>query len=268
MDSISANRLDAISQKVRQILVSEAGIFSLSVIDLASGQKWDHGSMPMRSASLIKIFIMVEAFGQISAGQLGTVEMLSFTEKERVAGAGVLQDLPAGTARTVMELVELMITESDNIATNLLIERLGMDRINARIQALECPESVLRRRMMDFDAAAAGLENLTSVIDVARVLAALHQGCCLDPASDRQMCDILERQTDRCKIPLLLPPDTICRHKTGELPGAEHDAGIILAADSCYVLAIMCDNLPDPAKGCQTIAELSRAVYDCMNANQ
>ena len=268
MDSISANRLDAISQKVRQILVSEAGIFSLSVIDLASGQKWDHGSMPMRSASLIKIFIMVEAFGQISAGQLGTVEMLSFTEKERVGGAGLLQELPAGTTRTVLELVELMITESDNIATNLLIERLGMDRINARIQALECPESVLRRRMMDFDAAAAGLENLTSVIDVARVLAALHQGCCLDPASDRQMCDILERQTDRCKIPLLLPPDTICRHKTGELPGAEHDAGIILAADSCYVLAIMCDNLPDPAKGCQTIAELSRAVYDCMNANQ
>ena len=100
MDSISANRLDAISQKVRQILVSEAGVFALSVIDLASGQKWAHGSMPMRSASLIKIFIMVEAFGQINAGELGAIEMLSFAEEERVAGAGVLQDLPAGTART------------------------------------------------------------------------------------------------------------------------------------------------------------------------
>ena len=268
MDSISANRLDAISQKVRQILVSEAGVFAFSAIDLASGQKWAHGSMPMRSASLIKIFIMVEAFGQINAGELGAVETLSFAEEERIAGAGVLQNLPAGTARTVMKLVELMITESDNIATNLLIERLGMDRINSRIDALGCHDSVLRRRMMDFAAAAAGLENLTSVTDVATVLAALHRGCCLDPASDRQMCEILERQTDRCKIPLLLPPDIICRHKTGELPGAEHDAGIVIAPGCAYVVAIMSDNLPDSAKGCQTIARLSRAVYDCMSANQ
>ena len=268
MDSMPTNRFDSLSQSVNQIIANEAGFFALSVIDLANGQKWDHSSLPMRSASLIKLFIMMEAFGQINDGQLAAVETLAFAEPDRVAGAGLLQELPAGTSRTVLELIELMITESDNIATNLLIERLGMERINARIRSLGCHDSILRRKMMDFDAAAAGLENLTSVNDVATVLAALHQGCCLDPASDRQMCDILERQTDRCKIPLLLPPGTICRHKTGELPGAEHDAGIILAADSAYVLAIMSDNLPDSARGCQTIAQLSRAVYDCMNANQ
>lgn len=268
MDSMPTNRFDSLSQSVNQIIANEAGFFALSVIDLANGQKWDHGSLPMRSASLIKLFIMMEAFGQINDGQLAAVETLAFAEQDRVAGAGVLQDLPAGTSRTILELIELMITESDNIATNLLIDRLGMERINARIRALGCHDSILRRKMMDFDAAAAGLENLTSVMDVATVLAALHQGCCLDPASDRQMCDILERQTDRCKIPLLLPSGVVCKHKTGELPGAEHDAGIILAADSAYVLAIMSDNLPDPVRGCRTIAQISRAVYDCMNANE
>lgn len=268
MDSQSTNHFDAIAQKVRQVIASEPGYFAIAVIDLASGQTWVHGSTPMRSASLIKLFIMVEAFGQINAGQLKPADNLSFTENERVGGAGLLQELPAGTSRTVLELIELMITESDNIATNLLIERLGMDRINARIQALGCLDSILRRKMMDFAAAAAGQENLTSVADIAKVLAALHQGLGLDPVSDQQMCDILERQTDRCKIPLLLPPNTVCRHKTGELPGAEHDAGIILAANCAYVAAIMSDNLSDPTQGCQAIAEISRAVYDCMNAKQ
>ena len=268
MDSQPTNRFDAISQKVRQIVANEPGYFAIAVIDLATRQKWTYNSQPMRSASLIKLFIMAEAYAQIHAGQLNQADRLTFTESDRVGGAGLLQELPAGTSRTLLELIELMITESDNIATNLLIERLGMAQINVRIQTLGCQDSVLRRRMMDFAAAAAGQENLTSVNDVATVLAALHRGGCLDPTSDRQMCTILERQTDRCKIPLLLPPDTICRHKTGELPGAEHDAGIILSADNSYVLAIMSDKLPDPAKGCQTIAQLSRAVYDCMNANQ
>lgn len=268
MDSQPTNHFDAIAQKVRQVIANEPGYFAIAVIDLASGQKWIHGSRPMRSASLIKLFIMVEAFGQISAGQLGPAGNLSFSESERVGGAGLLQELPAGTSRTVLELIELMITESDNIATNLLIDRLGMDRINARIKALGCPDSILRRKMMDFAAAATGVENLTSVMDVATVLAALHQGLCLDPVSDRQMCAILERQTDRCKIPLLLPPNTICRHKTGELPGAEHDAGIVSTSDCTYVVAIMSDNLPDQTSGCQAIAEISRTVYDCMNAKQ
>jgi beta-lactamase class A len=238
------------------------------VIDLATGQKWTYNSQPMRSASLIKLFIMAEAYAQIHAGQLNPADRLTFTESDRIGGAGLLQELPAGTSRTLLELIELMITESDNIATNLLIERLGMAQINARIQTLGCQDSVLRRRMMDFAAAAAGQENRTSVADVAKVLTALHHGFCVNSTSDLQMCGILERQTDRCKIPLLLPHDTICRHKTGELPGAEHDAGIILSPDCAYALAVMSDNLPDPARGCQTIAEISRTVYDCLTAIQ
>ncbi len=263
-----SDRFYDLPQKIRCIIANEPGSFAIAVLDLAGNREWVHGSRPIRSASLIKLFIMVEAFGQISAGQLGSTDNLSFTENDRVGGAGLLQELPAGTGRTLLELIELMITESDNIATNLLIDLLGMDKINARIQALGCKDSLLRRRMMDFAAATAGQENLTSVIDVVKVLAKLHQGLCVNAASDLQMCGILERQTDRCKIPLLLPAETVCRHKTGELPGAEHDAGIILSPGCSYVVAIMSDELSDSARGCQTIAQISRIVYDCMNSKQ
>lgn len=268
MAMLFSDKLDRLEASVTRLLSDEPGFFAIAVQDLHTNQFWQFRSQPMRSASLIKLFIMAEAFAQIEAGQLNPADRLAFAESDRVGGAGLLQELPAGTSRTVLELIELMITESDNIATNLLIDCLGMDKINARIRALDCQDSVFRRKMMDFAAAAAGQENLTSVVDATNFLALLKQGLCLNSTRDRQMCEILERQTDRCKIPLLLPPDTVCQHKTGELPGAEHDAGIVIAPGCAYVLAIMSDNLPDSARGCQTIAEISRTVYECMTANQ
>ena len=268
MDTLFSEKMPALELQVFRLLSNIPGHFAIAVHDLASSQRWQYNSRPMRSASLIKLFIMVEAFDRIRTGQLDPDSRIAFTENERVGGAGLLQASPAGTSRTVLELIELMITESDNIATNLLIDRLGMDKINVRIRSLDCQDSILRRKMMDFAAASAGQENLTSVRDVATLLAALHHGRCVDSLSDRHMCDILERQTDRCKIPLLLPSGVVCKHKTGELPGAEHDAGIVMASSCAYVVAIMSDNLPDSAGGCQAIAEISRTVYDVLTANQ
>ena len=216
----------------------------------------------MRAASLIKLFIMVSVFEKISAGHIDPDEAVSFSESERVNGAGLLQHLSAGTARTILELIDLMITESDNIATNLLIDRIGMDSVNSRIQCLGYKDTKLCRRMMDFDAAAAGRENHTSVMDTAQLLDQIHRTSCIDKVADTAMIRILERQTDRCKIPLLLPQGTICQHKTGELPGAEHDAGIVYSPAGPYVLSVMSDGLPDPERGRQVVANLSRAVYD------
>jgi len=162
----------------------------------------------------------------------------------------------------VFELIELMIIESDNIATNLLIDLLGMEPINARIRSLGCSETILRRRMMDFAAAETGQENLTSARDVICLLSRLYNANCVSAKADAAMCSILGRQTDRCKIPLLLPSNTICQHKTGELPGAEHDAGIVRTSNGDYLIAIMSDDLPDPEHGRQVIAQLSRIIYD------
>jgi beta-lactamase class A len=155
-----------------------------------------------------------------------------------------------------------MITESDNIATNLLLDRIGMDSVNHRIQRLGFTDTVLRRRMMDFGAAASGRENLTSVMDIACLLDRIHRTCCINKSADSAMSRILARQTDRCKIPLLLPPGIVCQHKTGELPGAEHDAGIIFSPSGPYVLSVMSDGLTDPERGRRIVATLSRNVYD------
>ena len=251
-----------LSTRIVKVLEKETGIFAVALKDPRTGFHWSLNACPMRSASLIKLFIMVEAFEQMKTAQLLSDTVLSFTESDRVAGSGLLQELPAGTSHTVWELVELMITESDNIATNLLIDRLSMSAINARIRSLGCNDTVLRRRMMDFAAAAAGRENTTSVTDVVHVLSLLHDGRCVNLEADSAMRAILGRQTDRCKIPFLLPAVTVCQNKTGELPGAEHDAGIVLTPQGSYILAIMSDALADSEQGCRAVALISRSIYD------
>ena len=251
-----------IAARIAAVTKNEPGTFAIAVKDPATGLDWSIGSHPMRSASLIKLFIMVEAFEQIKAGKLNPEERITFSETDRVAGAGLLQELPAGTSRTVEQLIELMITESDNIATNLLIDRIGAPGINDRIHSLGCKDTILRRLMMDFAAAEAGRENLTSVTDVMHLLTRLYRADCVSKDADMAMRAIMGRQTDRCKIPLLLPASVTCQHKTGELPGAEHDAGIIQTPRGTYFLAIMTEDLPDPERGCQTAARISRAVFD------
>lgn len=252
----------ALESRIEAVLKKESGIFAVAVFNPLTGQELSINSRPMRSASLIKLFIMAEAFARISEGTLNADATLAFTESHRVGGAGILQNLPAGTHHSILTLVELMITESDNIATNLLIEHFGSEAINARIRKMGCADSRLCRQMMDFDAAAEGRENMTSVRDTARALQQIFLNQCVDITADCAMREILGRQTDRCKIPLHLPPDTICQHKTGELPGAEHDAGIVYSPFGPYIVAIMSDNLPDPEQGRQVVAKLSREIYD------
>ena len=120
----------ALHAQIAALTENEPGIFAVTVIDLQSSKELNINARPMRSASLIKLFIMAEAFARMAAGSLLPSEKISFTENDIVGGAGLLQQLPAGTSRTVLELIELMITESDNIATNLLIERFGTEAIN------------------------------------------------------------------------------------------------------------------------------------------
>ena len=253
---------EQILNEVESCLQNEPGVYAVAIIDLRTGEEFLYNSCSMRSASLIKVFIMAEVFAQIKSGFLSPAKTVRLHDNDRVGGAGSLQHLPAGTSRSVMELTEIMITESDNIATNLLIELLGEAAINDRIDKLGTSHTALRRRMMDFAAAAAGHENITSVADIARMLQKIYRGHCIDESADQAMREILGRQTDRCKIPLQLPPDVICQHKTGELPGAEHDAGIIHTSSGSYILSVMSDSLPDSERACLTIARLSRIIYD------
>lgn len=252
--------LTQLEQQIIQQLETEPGTFSLELTLPDSGEAVSVNPLRLSSASLIKVFIMAEAFRRSACGSLDLNQTAEVTPLVQVGGAGPLEYADLGTRVILTELIELMIVESDNTATNMLIDLLGTDAINILIQRLGCRDTLLGRRMMDFTARSAGCDNFTTARDMNRFFCKLYHHRCIDPASDEAMLAILCRQTDKCKLPVYLPSGTIIAHKTGELDGVEHDSGIIFAQPH-YILTIMTDKLPDEAKGRDTIAKLSLLVY-------
>ena len=213
-------------QKIGRI-IQAAGPAQVYFTNLSTNQSLYRGSETMTAASMIKVFILAKAYEDIQNGSLSRNETFTPAPPTTLSGVRVLQGRGYGSKVSLQEALELMITESDNTAANLLIDRLGMDRINAYMQRHGYTHSVLRRKMMDTEAMAAGRENLTSTRDIALLFKRLYQGKCVGPAQDREMLAIYKRQTDNDSIPGDLPRGTVVAHKTGEVNDLRHDGGIV-----------------------------------------
>lgn len=170
-------------------------------------------------------------------------------------------------------LAEWMMILSDNAATNLLIQALGLPALQRYIAHLpvQLPHTVLARLMMDADARAAGRENWTSPQDMARLMAALVQGQCLAPEATHWVLDILFRCEDPEKIPFLFCPPLEVANKPGELPGLRADVAYIhnghfarkIPPTQAVVMAIFCDGVPPEAETACDLwqAELAQILW-------
>src|SRR5207253_9912400 len=132
-----------------------------------------------------------------------------------------------GQTRTLTQLCALMITVSSNLATNLLIEKLGVENIRSTIHEFGADGMNVLRGVEDQKAFDKGMNNTTSARGLAVLLEALAKGRAFDPAASRQMIAILQRQTFNEGIPAGLPAGTRIAHKTGEITKIHHDAAIV-----------------------------------------
>lgn len=206
------------------------------------GHSYSIQNRQLRSASMIKVYILSYLFKQVDEGNVSLSDIYVLKESDKVGGSGILSGYDTGTILTIDELARLMITESDNTATNILIDWLGMDNINAYIQDQAYHDTKLNRKMMDFDAIDKGLDNFTSSQDLGRWFVSLAEGKLASPSSNAKMLDYLLGQTDVECLPTALSNRKIA-HKTGELSGAYHDGGIIYDANEneFYVLVLLSD---------------------------
>lgn len=216
----------------------------------------------MRSASMIKLAILAEYLRETDVGMLSGEETYTLRASDIVGGTGSLQGRGAGYQTTLDGLARLMVCESDNVAANVLIDRMGMDAINAEASSLGLSSTVLERRMMDSAAMAAGRDNYTSARDVARVLELIGSGRLVSrEASDRAL-GWLEQQTDRAGIPAGVPAGTTVGNKTGSLESARHDGAIVLG-EHPYVLVVMTDGMGTDSANA-LISRVSRAVWQAV----
>ena len=165
-----------------------------------------------------------------------------------------------GATRTLQELSELMITVSSNLATNLLMDKLGVENIRAGVHLLGADGMDVRRDLEDGKAFERGLNNTTTAAALLRLMEAIARGQAVDTESSRQMIAVLERQTINDRIPAGLPSGMRVAHKTGEITGIRHDAAIVFAPRP-FALVVLTRGGADPKRASALIAEVTRQLY-------
>ena len=235
------------------------GNVALEIKDLATGYATAvNAGANMPAASVIKIPVMVEVFEQMSEGRFDMNKTLHLEAGDRDWGWGDLADARAGKGYSVARLLRLMITESDNTATNMLIRLVGRSRINATMHDLG-----LRNTHLGEDIRSDGnIRSLrTSPRDMVRLLESLARAKLVDAWSSREMLDILAGQRHNGLIPQPLPKDLQIAHKTGTLHDTLNDVGIVFLADEPYVIAVMTTHLPSLDLGRRFIRGVSWLAY-------
>lgn len=218
-----------------------------------------HEDVARSAASLIKVPLSIAVLD--AQPMIDLDERVTLNEADRVEGEGSFDRAPAGTTKTVCELIAHSLIESDNTASNLLIDRVGFDAVS-RLAERVSRHTRLQRKFMDFDALVAGRDNLTTAVDMCAWFHHLRQ------PNYTFLLDVLEQALGDGKLEVGLPPGTRIAHKVGDLPGVEHNAGIVYAPRGLYIVAVLAVRLPDAQTGKQTIAATSRLIWNVMTNNE
>src|SRR5881398_4232784 len=233
-------------------------------------------NLRLHAASTMKVPVMIQIFRDADAGILGLDDSLTvhtafpslvpggaFTVGKEDDSDSTLYAL-VGRNRSVRDLLERMITRSSNLATNILIERVGADRAQRTARALGAWSIQVLRGVEDGAAYRAGLNNTTTARDLGVLLQAIATGRAASAAACDSMLAILGRQEFNEGIPVGVPPGTRVAHKTGWIGGVVyHDAAVVFPPEGGrYVLVVLTGGIKEDSVAHNLVADLSRLVYD------
>ncbi|MBP2076317.1 serine hydrolase [Oceanobacillus polygoni] len=217
--------------KTALLSISPSNLDKISIVVQSSeGSIGINANTPRKAASIVKLFILAEVLQQIEAGSVQKEQLISIQPEEMVEGAGVINYLTNHDTYSYQNLVELMIIVSDNTASNILLDTIGIERLNYSIKKLGCQHTTINRKFMDHQAQANGDENMTTATDVAYLLKLFsNENGPYSSSIRREVRRILKNQQFNHKLSAFQMDDCKLKiyHKTGELPGVEHDAAIM-----------------------------------------
>lgn len=259
---------DKLESQVRDIDRNLDGVMGVAIEDLATGQKFLlHEDDVFPQASSIKITVLAELYhqAQISAGGASGKAKLTdpyvINQKDLVQDSDIMSGLTPGVTRvTNRDLATMMIAVSDNSAANVLIDRVGMENVNALLDSLGLAHTRLRRKMMDLKAASEGRENISTPREMMTLLEQIYRGKVLN----KEMTDDFLKMLSTHKYSAVsrdLPEGVRSADKPGELEGVRTDSGIVFAANRPYVISVMTSYLHNEPDGAEAIARISLAAY-------
>ncbi|MBC3787727.1 serine hydrolase [Spirosoma utsteinense] len=270
--------LPDLRQKIDRELSQQTGIFAVAFKDVATGQELlIREREEFHAASTMKTPVMIEVYKQQAAHSLSLSDsMLVKTEFKSIVD-GSPYSLNAkddsdtsiyrqvGTRRTLGSLVYDMIIVSSNLATNLVIERVGAQQVTQTMRDLGARDIQVRRGVEDSKAFARGLNNTTTAYDLMMIFDKLATGQAVSPEASKAMIGTLLDQRFNDAIPARLPASVKVAHKTGSVTGVRHDSGIVFLPDGRkYVLVLLSKDISDDKKTSATMATVSEWIYQYM----
>jgi beta-lactamase class A len=257
-------------EETRQKIEDYPGVAGVYVYDLEGD--FGYGIRPDEqffTASIIKIPVMVAVYRKVDEGELSFSQMVEIKEEDWAAGAGWLQWERAGTKQTVGDLLLLMMTESDNVATNALVRRVGgADHVNEVARSLGAKNTLLYQKLSSERAAIPALDNRTTPRDMATMLQKIAAGEAASEKSCGYMIDLMDLNDLDWWLDAGLPEDVYAANKAGWLYQVYDDVGIVKAGDRPYVVAILSKyGTGDVDVGETLIEDVSRNAWEAQNGD-
>lgn len=273
---IAGEKKLSLGERLTALAKKHKGRVAIAVKHLKTGETfYYHADKVMPTASLIKFPIMIEVYMQVLEKKIKLSDMVTLREKDKVPGSGILTyHFSEGATFPLRDAVRLMIAFSDNTATNLVLDRIGIPSTNKRMAGWGYPETrinakVFRGKTTSVDPARTKKYGLgsTTAKDMVNLLEKVYRGKLATPKYCKEMIEHLKKCQDKDMFPRLLPKGTVVAHKTGTVSNSKTDAGILYLKSGPVALCVLTDDNADRRwtrnnAGVLLCARVARAVHD------
>ncbi len=276
--AVSTSVAATLDATLSPVIKSHRGQVAVAVKHLTTKAEFKYREgEPMPTASLIKLPVMIEAYRQASEGKVDLAAMVTLEDDDKVPGSGILSPhFSAGTQMPLRDAIRLMIAYSDNTATNLVLDRIGLKSTSETMEKLGFSNTKIHAKVYRRDTSVFperskefGLGSTTAA-EMVGLLEQLHGARFGDESASKEMIGHLLRCQDEEKFPRLLPPGTKIAHKTGAVSRVRCDAGIVFSPSGPIALCVLTSENEDQRwvdenAANRLCARVAKIVYDHFN---
>jgi beta-lactamase class A len=251
--TVAAQTPAKLDDQIKPIVASFKGKVSLFAKNLDTGETYAlNPDERVRTASTIKIAVMIEAFARVNEGKAKWTDEVVLTKEKKVSGSGILAELSDGLKLTLRDAVNLMMILSDNTATNLVLDVLTTDAVNARMESLGFKQIKINRKVGSGGESTAGKDpenkkfglGVTTPREMVLIMEKLERGEIINPTVSKEMIDLMKREQGRNAIGRSLW-NVEMASKYGALDRLRSAVGILYMKNGKVAIAISCDDMPE-----------------------
>lgn len=256
-------------KEIKKYLESRIGSYSFFFEDLSSGYVYGYNeNVKMTAAGCMKLPIAIALIKEEELGNLSFLDKVKIEGKDKVYGTGIIHEFNERDY-TIFELLVAMLIQSDNTATNKIIDIVTMDRINTVIKEIGLKNTELKRKTCDERSNKNALENITTAYDLCYMWKTLYKATYLNENNSTMLIDILRRQQIKNKLALYITDDLKydISSKTGDKQGVENDTELISIGKGNFAFTVMSNNIPNSVYGTVTLAKSGKMMLDNITNN-